>query len=141
MITVAQLEQIVSETGIPLFYLIPWGGVYSEPDLDWIDGEFSDSLRRNLESLGLDQYEDEANNCNKFSRIAWAFATIEHARTTGHPQSSLSFGMMAYTKDTGGRHAINWGISDGKAFFYDPQTQSRVQLSQSEIESCDFAII
>lgn len=57
--------------------------------------------------LGM-TYEEDAEDCDDFARVAAAFALLWHAGTSGRPRKkALAFGVVWYVRDAGGGHAVN----------------------------------
>jgi hypothetical protein len=114
--------------------------LYSCPARDWVLGEFSAALRRNLEALGLTDWLAEGNDCDDFSFMARAFASISQGRT--NPKAGLAFGIFIYVTRHRLAHAINVAVIDaGGVLFYEPQLQTAAELTREEIESCTAVII
>jgi hypothetical protein len=141
-----QLTQLLAARGAQPLDLVLCDEEYVSPGKTWLRGSFADTLQGNLKALGLSDWKPEAFDCDKFARLAWAFATIDHARTPGRPAAGLAFGIFMYQPDgfTSGGHAINVVICGANAediLFFEPQTQREVTLTQEEIESCYCVII
>lgn len=116
------------------------------PTANWVHGPFDDALDKVLADLGLASWEEERWDCDKFARLAWAYAGICWAKTAAAPNTGLAFGLVCYvSRNSGGGHCINVFVhrdDNGKAHvqFVEPQRQLggrllEVQLSPEEIGS------
>ena len=124
------------DANVAAFDTIQWDDEYALPTREWVLGEFSVALRRNLELLGADKYTAERHDCDDFARLAWAMAGLCHNLTSTR-KSALAFGLLTYTTDAGGGHAINFAVvhnakGEREIMFFEPQTQREVYLSQQE---------
>jgi hypothetical protein len=102
-------------------------------------GEDFDALRRR--ELARVEYHPEINDCDKFARLAWAYAALRHANTR-QDACGLAFGFVMYQTDQGGGHAINVAMvrqaPDGAIhpIFWEPQTLKPITLSETERRTC-----
>lgn len=137
MITVNQFYKIMMDADINPLRASILDSQYVEPIKSWIEDEFSAALENNLRALGLLQWVPEAWDCDKYARLAWAFAVVDYARNRTHPEAGFAFGVFCYELDNDkGGHAINFFISNGQIMFYEPQLRKIVQLSETERQSC-----
>lgn len=115
---------------------------YVFPTLEWVEGPFSDGLSKFLADW-VEHYRSERADCDDFADAAAFYARGAH-RLDGEAKeaTALAFGEFYYRPDSGGAHAINCfftKVGDAlELMFYEPQTQQVVNLSQTEISSCDY---
>ncbi len=113
---------------------------YSLPARAWITGQFSEDLAINLDNTGTHTYVPESNDCDKFSRFAWALAGLANAES--QKGRGLAFGMFSYKRDLDGLgHCINFAVcrdpmGDLELVFLEPQTGLEVKLSKTEMLNC-----
>lgn len=133
----------LAATGINPNAVLLLDGEYMLPTASWVHGTFASALDSVLKGLGLTEWSEEAWDCDKFSRLAWAYAGLLWAKTQGRPQTGLAFGVVCYMSERlGGGHAINVFIhrdSNGQARvqFVEPQKQlggRLVEINLSEAE-------
>lgn len=138
------IRQLFERNGIPepRFY-DEW---YSLPALDWITHEGNAAIyRRILNDVGL--YDPEDGDCDDFARCAAEEVRACQRATKDKPQdSAIAFGTVIYLPDRGKgqtAHCINvfvhrgdGGVEDLHLGFFEPQTCRIVQLSPTEIKSC-----
>lgn len=140
MITTYQLRQLfIARNAYPIttFFM---DSHYAEPTQASME-IFWNSFSRNLRTLGLSQFRDEVWDCDKWSRVAWAFMSISYARTffkanEKMPECGIAFGVFNYLKDALKPHSINFASIDLKLRFYEPQLSQEIQLTTPEITSC-----
>jgi hypothetical protein len=118
---------------------LPLDEFYSLPTAAYINGEFADAFRRELQAAHLQRYQPGVWDCDDFSREAWNFAQRCHANTPHGLSTGLAFGMCIYSRDVGGSHAINiYLVKSGEKYiirFWEPQQAADLRLSQKEIQS------
>ena len=123
--------------------------IYSLPTRDFIETDFAVALKTFFVKMGEADYVNVEQNCNKFALGATFFMDYLHHNTTNKlSDTGIAFGEFYYTRSAangGGGHAINITIIANKngtnqftVLFFEPQTYSLVQLTQEEIESCEF---
>jgi len=114
--------------------------LYTLPSKNWVETTFSNEFFKFLSEEKLQQYELDSNDCDNFAGWARLFAQKLNNNTKSQGKSSILFGEFDYKEDKGGYHAINFFISledeKYKIYFYEPQTQKIIFLSDDEIKSC-----
>lgn len=113
----------------------------------WVEEVFSPAFKHFLSATKNWLYAAEKNDCDDFSEDARYFARLLHRLSNKAFRKGLAFGIYTYNRDAGGGHAINFFITRDDntntyvIYFYEPQTQSIVELSQQERASClDFLV-
>lgn len=137
MITSDKILETFDGLGLTQSNVTLMDSAYSCPSLKWVEREFSDAFRANLNSKDMWIYVAERNDCNQFALQAWSDARAMHVRST-KSKTGLAFGMFLYSKDQNlSGHALNVFIyRDHDLFrvaFYEPQTYKIVNLSEMEI--------
>ncbi len=144
-----QIEQVMMDINVGSMNYEVSDGVYSLPDRNFIGTDFSVALKSFFSQMGDSDYTSGENNCNVFSLGSSYFMKHLHhnTKTNKLDNTGIAFGEFYYIKEgaDGGGHAINVSIVNDKnitnkfiVLFYEPQTCSIVQLTQTEIESCVF---
>lgn len=118
---------------------------YVMPPREWVTRDLAALLRREFYALGIlspvaSAYGGPvgAFDCDDFADGA-AFYAQATARTGLKTPAGVVFGVLYYTRDTGGRHALNFSLThDAGVIFFEPQTLREVSLSATEIASVDF---
>jgi hypothetical protein len=140
IIPYSDIERIVSAAG-PMPDIVFLDEQYAEPTLSYLQHEFSHALTANLTAQGLMGYDVESNDCDDFAVEAWALMRRCHSRTIkqeGYVRCSIAFGCWQYrpANSNGATHIINCAVIDNGLVFYEPQTQSVIQLTDEEISTC-----
>ena len=114
---------------------------YMLPTQGWVHGEFASALQTVLAALGLEDWVEEAWDCDKFSRFAFAYAGVLWGKTIGRPKTGLAFGTVCYVdKRMMGGHCINvflWRDDDGiaRVQFVEPQQQLGGRLVEKKMDA------
>ena len=143
-IPITKIYSIMSDNGVYNMNSFCTDSLYSLPTENWIKTEFSTTLSLFLKSFKSSEWVTEENDCDNFSSMSYSFAQILHHNTKNKINNTgLCFGEFWYTKDINKvKHAINVIIvyenDRYKVLFFEPQTQSIVELSKTEKESCEF---
>lgn len=119
---------------------------YAHPSIDWLVNDFHNSLFMNwLFENKLEKWKPDFD-CDNFSFLYYSFAQICHRKTKQYlnenkkPQG-LSVGIMFYIQDKSGGHAINFVVTkSGEIIPIEPQNGKVKELSNSELQSCFFAL-
>lgn len=125
-------------------------GEYGIPSRRWVEREFAAVFRSNLFRLGISDWHQDVNDCDKFARYTWALAAMMHARSPGRV-GGLAVGWLAFQfpegSNMGLRHALNlWVVpkvgietlrdtSDLEVIEWEPQTLVFSPLTPQERES------
>jgi hypothetical protein len=118
---------------------------YQCPPSSWVFRDFATALRQFQEAFNVTRWTGASNCCSNFALNAWTFARdLHHNSPRAREDSQIAMGCFAYTPDTGfDDHMLNFFVTldDGKPRlqFMEPQTRLRVELSESELKSCEFA--
>jgi len=138
--TTAEIIGTLQSRGMRPGYLIPLDENYSHPKRSWVNGTFAAAFRRNLKALGLDKYVAEANDCDKFSGLAWALVRAINGRSSA--TRGIAFGWMIYITRNLTPHDINvYVTAAGAVRFWEPQSQEETTLTEEEINSCTVIVI
>jgi hypothetical protein len=118
-------------------------GLYVLAKREWVEKEFSSGLSAFQFQFGINNWNAESNDCDKFSGAASFYLRwLNHSSPNRNVKAALAAGEVYYRTDQGQNHAINLFIleKDGvlTPSFYEPQTRRFVTLSQSEIFSVFF---
>lgn len=141
-----QVYVAVRRTGVPRAAKhIAADETYVMPARAWVTQDLAGLLRRRFFELGILSPVASAHSgplgafdCDDFADGAAFFAQVT-ARTGLRTPAGVVFGVVYYTRDTGGRHALNFSLTqDAGVIFFEPQTLREVQLSPTEIASVDF---
>lgn len=112
----------------------------------WVRNETPHSFIGFLDKLGMTKWEPESSDCDDFSK-AYTVHVKSEVRKKIKDASSPAVGEVYYVEDdTRSGHAINIVIclqtSIGPVvYFFEPQTQQFVNLSENEIKSIFFLSI
>jgi hypothetical protein len=121
--------------------------LYVCPDEDWLNGRFSKIiLPQYLVERRASTWVAESNDCDDFAEHAKVLMNEIHHNTKHKvPNTGVLFGVVWYTRDIGGSHAINWAIvrdkvsQKPKLVFFEPQNSvGIIKLSKKEISSISF---
>lgn len=109
---------------------------YALPKLGYLLGPYASWFREALGKLGAADYMPESGDCDDFADLYATLARIAHRRTSGSKGTALAIGVLYYTQDKGGGHAINAAVTpDFGLVFIEPQTGKQVFLSPTELKS------
>lgn len=139
--------RILSERyGTPPRGILVLDAEYRVPTARWLDDTFARAFRKNLFEAGISDYGINRNDCDKFGRHAASQAAMMHARTPGAGETGLAFGWLIYTRDAGGCHELNCCLQAIRGQYvrvveWEPQTQRRVELSRSELQTVEVVIV
>lgn len=113
------------------------------PTRAWVTGTFGPAWAEALRKLGLETYQPEAWDCDKFADLCRSYAELLHARTPDRPikDAALTVATFCYViESTGGGHAIvAFFIPQGESFevvYLEPQTGEEKKLTKQEEASC-----
>jgi hypothetical protein len=113
-------------------------GVYQVPTESWLLNTFGPTFKRNMVAMGIDGYEANKKDCDKWGRHAWSQAAAMHARTPTAAATGLPLGWCIYDRDDGIRHEFNPVIVErnGEPVLveWEPQTQMGFTLSEEECQ-------
>jgi hypothetical protein len=142
MITSSQLGDFLENCQIGTWVNLP-DTQYSLPAEDWLSGSFASGLGSLLGQLGF-AWSAEKMDCDDFARFAASYAALLHSKSGN--KTGLAFGEFWYTRADGQGHAINVavirsGSGELALRFFEPQTQSIVELTKEEIATCEFCRI
>jgi hypothetical protein len=111
---------------------------------EWIQIEFSAGLSAFQFQMGINNWNAESNDCDKFASATTFYAKwLNHSTPNRKVLASLACGEVYYTQQKNSQnHAINFFIvksgEELKILFYEPQTKRFVTLTQAEIFSIYF---
>ena len=119
---------------------------YVLPDPRWIEEQFLPNFTSFTKALGIDKYQPEINDCDDMARTGAFFGHYLFKKTFPDYKKPLAMGEFWYEKEIPGvtnntGHAINFFVVFNKAdktiglVFFDPQMNSIVKLSQTEMAS------
>jgi hypothetical protein len=135
----SDVSQIMGDAGCYPAEFIILDDEYECPTKGWVLDEFAPFLGDILRQIGTDRWVKNRNDCDKFSRQAWAQASAIHVKSTDK-EAGLTFGIFNYERDAGGGHSINFFIvqngNKAEVCFFEPQTQQQVYLSVTERAAC-----
>jgi hypothetical protein len=132
--------------------LVP-DGTYWAPSKEWVADALLPAWIEFKEKMGL-KYT-ERYDCDDFSKMFAAFSDNFYAQHRDNHAESLAVAQYLYTAQGqqiplpnglvieigGGGHAINVIVlCDGTACFIEPQTGEIVELTEAEMQSCDFVL-
>lgn len=141
IITVSDIISITYHAGINCDKKFFFDEFYAIPTREWIENEFSESLKMISRELGVDTYSREANDCDDFARFAASWAQMLNQRTRREYAAALGFGVFSYYTSKGGLHGINIVMLNNdedqvEPFFYKPQITRFIELTDSEKYLC-----
>ncbi len=146
------VNQIVAETifksDLNLFVADGFYCMYSD---NYIAGEGYKKFQKWLFNRGILNWRPSFD-CDNYAEAFRVFLQIIHSKTISKQSDSASkqsvaFGIIWYTRDVNGGHAINFYITQHADTdkpvlrFIEPQTGQIMQLSESELQSISFALI
>lgn len=105
---------------------------------EWIRKDFSDGLGTFQFQMGINRWNAESNDCDKFSLATCFYAKwLSHSSPNRNVNASLAVGEIFYIQEKAGSgHAINFFIVNENGvmeiLFYEPQTRSFVTLTPLE---------
>ena len=99
----------------------------------WIADEVATALSGSFISI----WAEEAYDCDDFAFFAMSFARLIHRKLSPGLKTTIAFGYVSYSKDVGGKHAINLFVDKSargefEVKFFEPQTGLVVELSEHE---------
>jgi hypothetical protein len=137
-VTAHQLTDFLTDQGIPAWATGPRDTKYRLPAADWIFGDFSKAFESFKQSLGANEYAPDSNDCDDFTDLAVWYARFLHSKAK--TADSIAFGSFIYTRDSGTCHSICCGVVAGPTLvFFEPQNSTQVELTPTEIYSCQEA--
>ena len=119
-------------------------GNYVLAKREWLETEFSSGLSAFQFQFGINNWNEESNDCDKFAGAASFYLKwLNHSSRNRNVKAALAAGEVYYRRDRDGQnHAINLFILETGGqltpSFYEPQTRRFVRLSQSEVFSVYF---
>lgn len=142
-----QLMDVIWGTGITADFQFR-DSQYDLPRLEFIDGpDFKQSVRTVMEAFDSVAYAEESNDCDDRADIVQLTALRLHNRTRSGG-SGLAIGVMTYLPEGANvLHRLNpvIGIPKGKTepvmWFFDWDAGGYVNLTQAEIDSCNYFAI
>jgi hypothetical protein len=118
---------------------------YALPFEKWIKTQYSKTLYDYLQSFKTATWKPEENDCDNFASMSFSLAQMLHHTTANKiKNTALAFGEFWYIQDsTKSGHAINIFVTYSdtniyKIYFFEPQSQFEITLSQTEKDSCYF---
>jgi hypothetical protein len=111
---------------------------YVLPTARAFHGVFAGGLAGFLAALKMGEYIPEKGDCDDFALAGEFFAKLMHRRNEKAPNTGIAVGTWWYARAAPkGTHAVNFAILSGmRLAFLEPQTQTPLQLTKKEIESC-----
>lgn len=137
MKTSDQIEWQLAKAGLHPAAKIVKDAAYKLPELRWLKGAYSTALRSHLITLGMDGFQDEANDCDDY--CVAAYHLMSRANAKQHVRAAIAFGFLRYLdrRPAVGWHWINFAVVKSGVVFYEPQRQEVVTLNAKEIASCN----
>lgn len=119
--------------------------VYVKPSRNWVTRDLAGVLRTEFFELGILSPVASAHagpqgafDCDDFADGA-AFHAQVLARAALDSRAGVVFGVLYYTKDGLGRHAVNFSVtSDAGVIFFEPQNLQQITLTPAERASVTF---
>ena len=85
-------------------------------------------------------YIPRALDCEDFAMKMKVEAVKFLAENCGQDNVGMPIHIFAYTRTDGARHAIIYGVADGKRWYFEPYPNSKwltpKKLTKKEVESC-----
>jgi hypothetical protein len=140
ILTTQQLgEMLVRRYQEPERGFVLLDSAYQVPTEAWLVNVFAPAFGRNMAAMGIDFFQENKRDCDKFARHSWSQAAAMHGRTPTAGATGLPFGWCIYDRDDGERHEINPVIVErnGVAVIveWEPQTQMEFTMSEQERRS------
>lgn len=136
----------VRQAGIPKEATYIYGDdVYVKPSSNWVTRDLAGVLRTEFFELGILSPVASAHagsqgafDCDDFADGA-AFHAQVLARSALGSKAGVVFGVVYYTKEGLGRHAVNFSVTaDAGVIFFEPQTLQEITLTPVERASVTF---
>lgn len=110
-----------------------------------VDNEIAPEFKARLPEMGLQVYQPEKGDCDDSAYEARCLVRRFWRKTRGSIDAGIAFGEMDYLRRDGILHEINFYVTmiSGKFVlrFWEPQTQLRVELLETEIELCEWLAV
>jgi hypothetical protein len=113
---------------------------YARPMQSFLTGKFYTYFKGWLSENSLSTWNARFD-CDNFATTYYTFAQICNKKGD-RKEEAIAVGIMFFKQDSGGGHAINFAIVENKKFVtIEPQTGEVIALSQTEKDSCWFALL